>query len=64
MGQDLQCSNWENRPLTTGQIEYAAGDVVSLLEMFEVLCKRVVKVPAVVDTRVLEGKGASLHNAT
>lgn len=50
--QESQCSNWEDRPLTIAQLEYAAGDVVCPLEIFEVLCKKAERLRSRV---VLEG---------
>jgi hypothetical protein len=36
-GQDSQCSDWEQRPLTREQIDYAAADAHCLLALFDSL---------------------------
>ena len=35
--QDLQCSNWEQRPLTVEQQVYAAADAHCLLVAYDIL---------------------------
>lgn len=34
--QELQCSDWSNRPLSEEQIQYAAADAFYLLEIFSI----------------------------
>lgn len=39
LSKDLQCSDWEQRPLTEDQITYAAADAHCLLAIFDVFCQ-------------------------
>ncbi|PKA52067.1 hypothetical protein AXF42_Ash014004 [Apostasia shenzhenica] len=36
LSKELQCSDWSHRPLTEGQISYAAADAYYLLEIFAI----------------------------
>ncbi|CAM6088539.1 unnamed protein product [Calypogeia fissa] len=37
LSKDMQCSNWEQRPLTSRQFDYAVADAYCLLMMFDTL---------------------------
>eukprot|EP00897_Mesotaenium_endlicherianum_P010567 jgi/Mesen1/9539/ME000064S08886 len=46
LDKELQCSNWEDRPLTAGQLAYAAADVCCLLSIFDAFCRSAQSPPA------------------
>ncbi|KAJ7540558.1 hypothetical protein O6H91_10G021400 [Diphasiastrum complanatum] len=41
--KDMQCSNWEQRPLTTEQITYAAADAYCLLAIYDALKEKALR---------------------
>ncbi|PWZ37640.1 Exonuclease mut-7 [Zea mays] len=41
LSKELQCSDWSCRPLSEGQIQYAASDAYYLLDIFDLFQKRI-----------------------
>ena len=45
MNKDCQCSDWEQRPLSTNQLNYAANDVIYLRRLYPLLRSRLEQKP-------------------
>ncbi|KAL6611234.1 hypothetical protein ACP70R_039162 [Stipagrostis hirtigluma subsp. patula] len=41
LSKELQCSDWSNRPLSEGQIQYAAADAYYLLDIFDLFQQKI-----------------------
>ncbi|KAG8080720.1 hypothetical protein GUJ93_ZPchr0007g5123 [Zizania palustris] len=42
LSKELQCSDWSCRPLTEGQIQYAASDAYYLLDIFDLFLQKII----------------------
>jgi ribonuclease D len=41
LSKELQCSDWSYRPLSEGQIQYAASDAYYLLDIFDLFHQKI-----------------------
>ena len=60
--QDSQCSNWEQRPLSPEQIEYAAADTQCLLAIFDTLLSKAVTTMSLSTASAVAGQRLFLRN--